>query len=448
MTENNHLSQKKHIAFITPWPPQLSGIAEYTYDLVRALNSLNQFQITIITSCPKPLPLTGVHIVCCRDENKLPNLVEFDLLIHQIGNNPMHILNYWVLKKYRGVVQLHDLDVSDLVRHIAISNGKAGGLYRSIRNLYIPEFLSRFLRRLYGPGFFYKTLRGLGVPSNFNDILQKWHGDNAVAIENNLKKNNNVNHLKNAEMSYPLFEELLQYADSVIVHSKFAQNKIQQKFPHLLVTQFTLLHLMENNDTQISSDKIKIGSFGFSDQYKHTQIIIKSFAELLQFCDVNHKPKPMLILAGPSDFKKESQLLNELQMADHTQLISYPSLTEFNALMREMNLVIQLRYPTRGETSGPVTKALQLGIPIIVSNNGWYQELPEFIEKTICPPEVNNIFATLLKILYPNDRQMSYSDRSLLAKNYAQKLDFNDNIMQYAKMIDVYLSYYGIRFLT
>lgn len=97
------MSSKKQLAFISPWPPQLSGIAEYTYDLACALNALNKFQITIVTSCPKPLSVKGLKIISCRDEKKLPDLTGFDLIIHQVGNNPMHIFNYWILKKYRGV---------------------------------------------------------------------------------------------------------------------------------------------------------------------------------------------------------------------------------------------------------------------------------------------------------------------------------------------------------
>src|SRR5439155_5716970 len=46
------------------------------------------------------------------------------------------------------------------------------------------------------------------------------------------------------------------------------------------------------------------------------------------------------------------------------------------ALLASCDLVVALRRPTRGETSGMAIRALSLGKPLIVSDAGWFAELP------------------------------------------------------------------------
>jgi glycosyltransferase involved in cell wall biosynthesis len=40
-------------------------------------------------------------------------------------------------------------------------------------------------------------------------------------------------------------------------------------------------------------------------------------------------------------------------------------------------VLVNLRYPTMGETSGSVIRAMSIGKPLIVSDVGWFAELPD-----------------------------------------------------------------------
>jgi hypothetical protein len=42
-------------------------------------------------------------------------------------------------------------------------------------------------------------------------------------------------------------------------------------------------------------------------------------------------------------------------------------------------VLVNLRYPTMGETSGSVIRALSLGKALVVSDVGWFAELPEHV---------------------------------------------------------------------
>jgi glycosyltransferase involved in cell wall biosynthesis len=45
--------------------------------------------------------------------------------------------------------------------------------------------------------------------------------------------------------------------------------------------------------------------------------------------------------------------------------------------MAACDVLVNLRYPTMGETSGSVLRGLSLGKPLVVSDVGWFAELPD-----------------------------------------------------------------------
>ena len=47
------------------------------------------------------------------------------------------------------------------------------------------------------------------------------------------------------------------------------------------------------------------------------------------------------------------------------------------SLMAACDVLVNLRFPTMGETSGSVIRALSLGKPLVVSDVGWFPELPD-----------------------------------------------------------------------
>ena len=47
------------------------------------------------------------------------------------------------------------------------------------------------------------------------------------------------------------------------------------------------------------------------------------------------------------------------------------------SLMRACDVLVNLRFPTMGETSGSVIRGLSLGKALVVSDVGWFAELPD-----------------------------------------------------------------------
>jgi hypothetical protein len=56
--------------------------------------------------------------------------------------------------------------------------------------------------------------------------------------------------------------------------------------------------------------------------------------------------------------------------------------------MAACDVLVNLRYPTMGETSGSVIRGLSLGKPMLVSDVGWFSELPDGVALKIPVDEV------------------------------------------------------------
>jgi hypothetical protein len=53
-----------------------------------------------------------------------------------------------------------------------------------------------------------------------------------------------------------------------------------------------------------------------------------------------------------------------------------PTDEQFTALMQEVDVAVQLRMPTHGESSAAVTRLIGLGTPVVVTGEGSFAELP------------------------------------------------------------------------
>jgi glycosyltransferase involved in cell wall biosynthesis len=70
------------------------------------------------------------------------------------------------------------------------------------------------------------------------------------------------------------------------------------------------------------------------------------------------------------------------------------------ALMAASDICVNLRWPTMGETSGTAIRALVLGRPLVVSDIGWFSELPDDAVAKVAagPTEVEELTETLLHL--------------------------------------------------
>jgi SAM-dependent methyltransferase len=93
----------------------------------------------------------------------------------------------------------------------------------------------------------------------------------------------------------------------------------------------------------------------------------------------------MILVGEPHPEFPVDQIIRSLGLREHVRLIGHADIDRFVQLMGACDIVLNLRFPTVGETSGSLQRALGLGKAVIVSDVGSFSELPDDICLKVAP---------------------------------------------------------------
>jgi glycosyltransferase involved in cell wall biosynthesis len=305
------------VAYFSPLPPSTSGIADYSALLLPALEKL-------------------VDVEAVRPGRTRP-VADADVALYHIGNNPEE--HAWIvdaLRRRPGVVVLHDFVIHHLVAGMTI--GRHDG----------HAYLSAMEREAGVAG----RMLGWGVLEG--RVPPLWE-------------------IRPTE--FPLAGEVLDRATGVIVHSRYVEARVREHgydgplwhIPHPAWPPPPI------EPARVDGAPL-IGCFGHLNESKRIPQLLRAFAELR----ASH-PGARLLLVGAEapGFDLDGRL--ERLGLDDTGVVreSYVEEDRLWALMSACDAVVQLRAPTMGETSGSAIRTLGLGKPLVVSDVGWFAELPD-----------------------------------------------------------------------
>lgn len=102
---------KPTLALVTPWVPQITGIARHAVVMHDALSSF--YDITVVASGEYEAT-PGVEFIAPTEFANRTH--EFDRILYQMGNSPFHEFILPLLKKSPGVVVMHDAQFTEWFR--------------------------------------------------------------------------------------------------------------------------------------------------------------------------------------------------------------------------------------------------------------------------------------------------------------------------------------------
>jgi glycosyltransferase involved in cell wall biosynthesis len=123
----------------------------------------------------------------------------------------------------------------------------------------------------------------------------------------------------------------------------------------------------------LSPEAFVVGSFGFVASPKRLEVSLRAFARFRR-----EFPDAIYVIVGqvlPSaDIER---LIEAAGLGDKVVLTGYVDLEQLLHYMATVDLAINLRFPTGGETSGSAIRLMGLGKPVIMSNAGSFAEYPD-----------------------------------------------------------------------
>ena len=306
------------VAFFSPLPPARSGIADYSQALLDPLGRLAEVETFS----------NGGHEFHPQ---------KFDLALYQIGNNSHHDFVYEAALRHPGVVVMHEANLHHLMADLTIQRGDWDAYLREAE------------------------YNGGGVALE--------HARRAKALETGPDYE-----------GVAMTRRLLESAKGLIVHSDFMLREMRRqgfagpiaRIPHgAWIPQVDRFAYRDR--LGVDEDTPLIGIFGHLKPYKRIAESLRAFRRLLRV-----EPRAKMILVGEKhpDFQVDS-LIRSLDLWGTVRVVGFTPIEDFAGYIAASDIVLNLRYPTVGETSGSLLRALGLGRAVMVSEVGAFAELPD-----------------------------------------------------------------------
>jgi glycosyltransferase involved in cell wall biosynthesis len=211
---------------------------------------------------------------------------------------------------------------------------------------------------------------------------------------------------------FPLAGEVLGNALGLIVHSRYVEERAQEAGYNGPVwrVQHPAWPVGRVEPAAIEGRPL-FGCFGHLNASKRIPQLVEAFGVVRR-----RHPRAKLLLVGPASPAFDADRL----LADGVERIGYVSEEKLWSLMAVCDACVSLRAPTMGETSGSAIRVLSLGRPLVVSDLGWFSELPDEVALKV-PVDEDEIasLATALELLASSEAtQRAMSDA---ARAYAHR---------------------------
>jgi glycosyltransferase involved in cell wall biosynthesis len=370
--------------YVSPLPPVRSGIADYSLDLLPHLAARADVRLIRLPDQPVAPEVAArwpvvPYEAAGRDEQgaRLP--------LYQMGNNRWHEDVMRLAFEVPGVLTLHDV----LLHHVLLD-----------------VTLGRYE---YDP-YVERLTRDHGWVGRTAAVVKRWgaYGDAVV-------------------FALPAHRALLRAQRGVLVHSEWAAGVIREENPEIRVRAIPMgIPLPPPADPAagrrirerfgLPLDQPVLGSFGFQTPIKRTGAVIRALARpglenvhLLVVGEVS----PAVDLEGEA---------RRAGVAERVHVADFLPYEDFEAAIAAVDLCLNLRYPTAGETSASLLRVLALGVPAIVSDYAQFADLPREVALRVpLGDEESDALAALLRDLLARPerlRAMGAAARELIRSRH------------------------------
>jgi glycosyltransferase involved in cell wall biosynthesis len=333
------------LVYVSPLPTRRNGIADYAATILMRLTA--HYQCVCVVDEVEAVDgriAEAVQVMSFREYAAVaPSLAQERHLCH-LGNNSDHIPILDLMSDTPAVAVVHDLTMHYLMERWAQSS--------------------------------------FGSTQRIADVARLYYGGRGAELVDAKFNRGATSQSIYAELNCLPF--LNTTARAVITHSHYGHVLARAggyTGPLRMVPHFAEIPAPQRQARSRAEWRARFGadeetviftSLGFVVPNKQISLALAALAELPPT-----GPDWRYVIGGENRDPRVLDTCRALGLQDRVIFLDYLDEADFDAVLAASDLLINLRFPTSGETSGTVCRALANGLPCIVSNHGWYAELPD-----------------------------------------------------------------------
>lgn len=335
------------VDYVSPLPPVRSGIADYSIDLLEAIENIGAAENLRIVRVPgQEVAVEGVvarHPLASFDELGAGGRVP----VYHVGNNTYHEEIFLEALKRPGIVVLHDIFLHHLLQERHLARARLDGYTEELEQDH--GWVGRLIAQ-----------------------PPRWSAYGQAAL-----------------FALPAHRRLLLAQRGVLVHSEWARRFLLEEslrgelgaervrvVPMVMPTPVLDRELEARAQELrrgwgIPSEAFVLGSFGFQTPIKRSASAVKALAQ--PGLESVH-----LVIGGEVSKGLDLEgLARRFDVSDRVHLVGFLPSGDFSPAIRACDLSVNLRYPTAGETSASLLRILALGRGAVVSDYAQFRDVPE-----------------------------------------------------------------------
>lgn len=333
--------RRPRLAYVSPLPPERSGISDYSAELLPELS--RHYEIEVVVAQDR-VDDAWVRANCpVRDVAWFrTHARRYDRVLYHFGNSAFHAHMFDLLTEHPGVVVLHDFFLSGIVAHMDVTESK---------------------------------------PHSWARALYNSHGYKAVAHRYSAQDTSEV------VWAYPCNLDVLQQARGMIVHSPHSAQLAEKWYGTGVGEDWEVVPLprVPAHDIDRASARQRLGlaeadfvvcSFGMLGATKLNERLLGAWLA----SPLAHNRHCRLVFVGENEGGEYGRaLLHTIRVragAGRVEITGWVDATTFRAWLSAADVGVQLRTRSRGEMSAAVLDCMNAGLATIVNAHGAMADLP------------------------------------------------------------------------
>lgn len=336
---------RRRLLWASPLPPVRSGVADFAAEILPHLRQHAEIRLLPPPDWVPPTDASDWAEGPWADPAGPPAADEAQVL--HLGNNPHHLWIAERLRRWGGVVVLHDA----VLHHLLVEEAAATGTW---------ERFGRELQEAHGePGKAVAEARRWGYTNRLDPFL------------------------------FPARAALLACARGVVVHNARAAAAVAAELPGLPVRQVPLavapLGFPDREAARrrlgVGASEVLLAHMGFLTPAKGLSVILLALAALRRLA----VPARLVVVGEGSEAEAITAAVRAGGLGDAVSLLGYAASKLLGEVVAAADLGLVPRYPTAGETSAAVLRFLAAGTPVVIAGYGQFLEFPPGAAQRISP---------------------------------------------------------------